>query len=244
MNRKKKELPLIIWKSLEKFVTLKGKQFEVIDTENFLLKVVEKDDEPTFYFNIEEYRLTNGSPQFLMSRKPKSDTSQVEYRTWVPVSQLETQFETWLNLMTQYETTHSFYDDPIVKAFSDEYFTDFEMVDEDADFAPFTTKQISILDKHLEYIEENIDSYKSEENEKVIEDVKHDISSLRKNLTSKSKIFVIRSLSNIWGKLTKLGAKFMTDFASETNRELLKRSVKGVIDFAIETGSNFLTSQA
>ena len=238
MNKKKKETPLILLKSLEKFVNLKGKQFEVIDSESFLLKVIEKDDEPVFYFNIEKYERQNG---FLVSRKPNSETNQGEFRTWIPTVQLESDFEKWLNLMTQYETTHSFYDDPIVKAFSDEYFADFEIIDDDADFVPFTTKQILILDRYLEYIEENIDNYKSEENEKVIESVKQDISSLRKNLTAKSKSFIVRSLSNIWGKLTKLGTRFIADFTSETKREIVKRSVKGLIDFAIETGSNILT---
>jgi len=234
MNKKKKELPLIMLKSLEKFVTLNGKQFEVIDSEMFLLKVIEKADDPVFYFNIEKYDLRSG---FLVSRKPHNETKQSEYRTWINTDQLEGQFEEWLNLITQYEKTHSFYDDPIVKAFSDEYYTDFEIIEDiDADFVPFTTKQILILDKYLEYIEENISNYKTDENEKDIESIKQDISSLRKSLTSKSKTFVVRSLSNIWGKITKLGTKFLNDFTSEANRELVKRSVKGVFDIVIKAG--------
>jgi hypothetical protein len=241
MNKKKKELPLIVLKQLERFTSLQGKQFEIIDPENFLLKVVEIDDEPIFYFNIESYELNNSSYHFLMSRKPRSETFQGQYRTRIPIAKLEEQFAEWLKLLNQYESTHSFYDDPIVKAFSDEYFDDFEIIDEDADFAPLTTKQILILDEHLEYIEENIDKYKSEENEKTIERVKQDITSLRKSLTSKSKSFVFRSLCNIWGKLTKLGTQFITDFTSETKREIVKRSVKGLITLAINEGSKMLT---
>ena len=240
MNKQKKKLPIVILKSLEKFVTLKGEKFEIIEPDNLLLKVVEKDDDTVFYFNIEQFKLVNGGYQFYMSRKPQNENNQGEYKSWIPIAHLEKQFETWLKLIEQYETINSFYDDPIAKAFSDEYFTDFEIIDEDADIAPFKIKQILILDKYLEYIEQSIDNYKTEENEKSIENIKQDIYSLRKNLTSKSKVYIIRGLSNIWGKLTKLGTKFITDFTSEAKREVVERSVKGLIDLVIETGGNLL----
>ena len=51
MNKKKKELPLTIWKALEKYVNLKGKEIEIVDSGTFLLKVIENDNEPVFYFN-------------------------------------------------------------------------------------------------------------------------------------------------------------------------------------------------
>ncbi|MCL2328618.1 MAG: hypothetical protein FWC39_08930 [Bacteroidetes bacterium] len=223
MDKKKKDVPLIILKSLEKFVALNGKQFEVIDSENFLLKIIEKDDEPTFYFNIEKYEPKNG---VVISTKPKSETQQGEHRALISVTQLETQIDTWLNLVAQYKATHSFYDDPIVKAFSDEYFADFEIIEEDV--TPLTTKQILFLDEYLEYLDNNIDTHKTEENGQAIESIKQDISSLRKNLTTKSKSVIARGFANIWGKLTKLGTEFIINFTSEAKRELVKQSVKGV----------------
>ena len=95
-----------------------------------------------------------------MNRKPKSEDNQQEYRTWKPITDLEKEFSIWLNLLNQYKSINSFYDDSIVKAFSDEYFTYFEIIDEDAETAPFSTQQILALDEHLAYIEDNIDKYK------------------------------------------------------------------------------------
>ena len=77
-------------------------------------------------------------------------------------------------------------------------------------------------------------------NEKSIDDIKQDIVSLRKILTTKTKFFVVTRVSNILAKITKLGITFMKDFASEAKREIIKRSVKGLIDFAIEKGNELL----
>ena len=69
--RKKKDLPLIILKSLQPFVNLRGEKFETLDPKENLLKVVDQDSDSSFHFTIEEYKKSNGGKfQFLMSRSP------------------------------------------------------------------------------------------------------------------------------------------------------------------------------
>lgn len=112
--RKKKDLPLVILKALEPYVGLKGDKFEVIEPKENLLKVIDKDVDSDFHFTIEKYQKTqNGGFQFLMTRSPKNGNDNGQYQAWVEISGLSGQFEAWLKLLDDYETTNSFFDDPI-----------------------------------------------------------------------------------------------------------------------------------
>lgn len=141
--------------------------------------------------------------------------------------------------MNRYESVNSFFDDPILQSFADEYFAEFEIIDEDANVKPFNTHQILVLDEHLETIHNKIDSYKTDENEIEMESIKSDIRELQNNLTSKTKKWVIRNLSNIWAKITKQSPLFLKDFLIVAKNAIIQESVK----YAIVHGINMINQQ-
>ncbi|GGZ65291.1 hypothetical protein [Mesonia mobilis] len=237
----KKKLPLRILKSLEPFVNLIGEKFKVTEPKENLLLVLDIDSESDFYFKIVQYqKKQNGSFQFLMDRKPKNEDEPEKYRTWIEIKNLEIEFKKWLNLLEQYETTESFFDDPIVDSFKEEYYAEFEIIDEDADRKPLNTKQILLLDSHLEYIEEKIDNYKNEKNKEIVSEIKNDVVDLRENLTNKSKKWVINRLATIWAKLSKQGTKFIKEFVNQTKTEGIKQGAKALIEFIKENGTELI----
>ena len=238
--RKKKDLPLTILKSLEEFVTLKGEKFEVVNPDNHLLKVIDIDNDSSFSFVIEKYQKQNNVFQLLMSRNPRSEHDNGIYQAWIKIDQLKPQFQAWVNLLDQFQSVDSFFDDPIIDSFKEEYYAEFEIIDEDADKKPLNTKQILLLDSHLEFIEEKIDSYKNENNEETISEIKSDVIQLRGQLTSKSKKWVINRLSIIWAKLSKQGTKFIKDFVNQTKTEGIKQGAKALIEFIKENGTELL----
>ncbi|PKP44838.1 MAG: hypothetical protein CVT95_10560 [Bacteroidetes bacterium HGW-Bacteroidetes-12] len=239
--RKKKDLPLVILKALEPYVGLKGDKFEVIEPKENLLKVIDKDIDSDFHFTIEKYQQTNnGGFQFLMTRSPKNVNDNGLYQTWVEISGLGGQFDAWLKLLNEYETVNSFFDDPIAKSFRDEFFAEFEIIDEDAEINPLNTKQILLLDSYLDSVDAKLSEFTSGKNSQDIQDIKEDILQLKDNLTKKSKKWVISKLTNIWAKIAKQGTKFIKEFLSESKKELIKQGVKGIIDFAKENGQDLL----
>ncbi|WP_179317939.1 hypothetical protein [Winogradskyella undariae] len=239
--RKKKDLPLVILKSLQPFVNLRGDKFETLEPKENLLKVVDQEPESDFHFTIEEFKKAqNGKFQFLMNRSPKSQNETDNYKTWVDISQLEPQFKTWIKLLDEYENVNSFFDDPIIKSFTEEYFTEFEIIDEDADIKPLNTKQILLLDSHLEDVEKRLTEYTNDKNVDEISEIKEDINELRENLTNKSKKWVIKRLSKVWAKIAKQGTKFIKEFLSESKKEIIKQGVKGFIELIKENGPDLL----
>ncbi|WP_029038013.1 hypothetical protein [Salinimicrobium xinjiangense] len=226
---KKKQFPIEILNALKDFVDLKDDKFEVVDPGNYLLKIIDKDPESDFYYIAEQYQNNNNVFKLLINYKPKSRFDVTPHRTWIEAKTLEKDFYSWLNILKEYDSIPSFFDDPILKSYEEEYFAEFEIIDEDADNSPFSSKQVLLLDAHLENIEKNIDQYKTEENEERIEEIKNDVSTLRQNLTRKDKSWVVENVVKIWAKITKEGPQLMKDFLSETKKEVIKQGVKGLL---------------
>lgn len=240
--RKKKDLPLAILKALEPYVGLKGDKFEVIEPKENLLKVIDKDVDSDFHFTIEKYQKASNSNtfQFLMTRSPKNSNDNGSYQTWVEVSGLGGQFDAWLKLLNEYETVNSFFDDPITKSFKEEFYSEFEIIDDDADTNPLNTKQILLLDSYLETVENKLTEFTNETNSQDIQEIKEEILLLRENLTKKSKKWVVSKLTTIWAIIAKQGTKFIKEFLSESKKEIIKQGVKGLIDYVKENGADLL----
>lgn len=239
--RKKKDLPLVILKSLEPYVNLKGDKFEVVDPKENLLKVIDKDSDSSFHFTIEKYQQdNNGKFQFLMNRIPRNVNDNGVYQTWVEISGLAGQFEVWVKLLDEYETVNSFFDDPIAKSFKEEFYAEFEIIDEEAENVPLKTKQILFLDAYLESVDNKLTELTTEQNSSEVQDIQADIILLRENLTSKSKKWVVTKLTGIWAKIAKRGTKFIKEFLTESKKELIKHGIKGLIDYVKENSADLL----
>lgn len=225
----KKKIPLQVLETIEPYVNKKGTSFESIEPKNFLLKFIDKDDNSDFYFNVEEYKIESDF-KLLIDFKPQSKQSTANRKTWIKANLLETHFTNWLKLLEGYDKVKTVFDDPILEAFADEYFTEFEIIDEDADVKPFSTKQVLLLDTHLESIQKKIDKFQTPENKAEIDKIKSNVEELRNNLTKKSKKWVIKQVSKIWAQITKQGPKLMKEFLSETKKHAIKEGVKFLFD--------------
>jgi hypothetical protein len=175
-----------------------------------------------------------------MTRQPSTNNNQDKIQNWIDISSLNTQFQAWLNLLKEYETVNSFFDDPITKAFEEEFYSEFEIIEENADKEPFKTKQILFLDEYLETVSEGLKEQINDQNKNALEEIQEDISTLRNQLTVKSKKWVVKYLSKICAKIAKQGIKFIKEFLSETKKEIIKQSIKRLVDYVKENGQDLL----
>jgi hypothetical protein len=226
---KKKQTPLTVLKALEPFLTKIGENFIQSDSADNLIRFVDVDPESEFYFNIEQYQVKDGF-KVLIDYKPHTEHSTEKRRTWIKGNDINKEFTQWVSLLQSYDKVHSPFDDPIIESFQEDYYTEFEIIDEEKD-KPLKPKQILLLDAYFEKIHKNIDEYKTESNAKEIEEIKTDISELRDNLSSKTKTWIANRVCWIWAKMTKLGPKLMKDFVNEGNKQIVKESVSQIIEF-------------
>ncbi len=232
----KKKIPLQVLEIIEPYVNKNGEIFESIDPSDFLLKFIDKDANSDFHFIVETFKNENGF-QLLINWKPANKQTTSNKKIWVKSEQLDSYFNNWLKLLDGYNNVKTVFDDPILEAFADEYFTEFEILDEDSDIKPFSTKQALLLDTHLESIQLQIEKFQTQENKTEIEQIKKDVEVLRNNLTRKSKKWVLKHVSIIWAQITKQGPKLMKEFLSETKKHALKEGIK----FLFDNGSNLIS---
>lgn len=240
--RKKKDLPLVILRALEPYVSLKGEKFEVIEPREYLLKAVDKDVSSDFHFTIEKYQKISNSNgfQFLMTRSPKNSNDTGNYQLWVEISGLGGQFDSWLKLLNEYETVNSFFDDPITNSFKKEFYAEFEIIDDDADINPLSTKQILLIDSYLENVGDKLSEFTTDTNSEDIQEIKEEVLLLRDNLTKKSKKWVVNKLTIIWAKIAKQGTRFIKEFLTDSKKEVIKQGVKGLVGYIKESAVDLL----
>jgi hypothetical protein len=217
----KKDVPLAVLRELEKFVAPKNEKIEVIKDSNFLFRAIDKDKNSDFYFNVEKYSIGSNDPVLLINYKPKSAKDNRVNKKSIELKELETRFTSWLNLLNAYDDVKSFFDDPIIKAYSDEYFSEFQLMDDDININPFNMQQVLCLEAHLEYIAKKIDKYKNEENKQQIEDIKSDIANLTNRLTIDTKNIVWRKVTIIWAKITKIGISAYKELIASFKKEFM-----------------------
>jgi hypothetical protein len=221
----KKKVPLQVHEFMEPYLDKKGEHFQSIDANGFMLKFIDVDDESDFYFNIEEYKLDREF-QLLIDFKPTNKQNLANRRTWIKAQDLQTQFSNWIKILEGYSKVRTVYDDPIIESFANEYYDEFELIDEDADKVPLNTEQILLLDNHLILIENGLEKYITQENALEIKRIQEGISDLKNNLTKKSKKWVFKKLSKIWGQIAKQGVPLIKEFLTEVRKEFIKQGVK------------------
>lgn len=226
---KKKQTPLIVLKALEPFIDKIGENYTNAESNDYLISFTDVDPDSEFYFNIENYETKNDF-KVLVEYRPFTEQNVEKRRVWIKGSEINTYLTKWINLLKAYETVKSPFDDPITESFRNDYYTEFEIIDEEKD-KPLKPKQILLLDAYFEKVEEKIDEHITELNSEQIKEIKNDISELRENLSSKTKVWIADRVSWIWAKMTKLGPKLMKDFVNEGNKQIVKEGVTQIIEF-------------
>ena len=139
MNLKKK-IPLSILEILEPSILKNSGRIKLINPDNFLMKFIDIDTTSNFYLNIEQSKV-EGSVRLLIDRKPRNKDIVGNFQTWVEAKNLEQYFNDWVSFIEGYEKIMSIYDDPIEKKYQDEFYSEFEILEEDATYASFTLNQ-------------------------------------------------------------------------------------------------------
>ncbi|WP_336069340.1 hypothetical protein [Mesoflavibacter sp. CH_XMU1404-2] len=231
MNNKKKKLPITILKALESFVNLSGDKFIVTDPRDNLLSVVDVDEESDFYFKIVQYqKKQDGSFQFLMDRKPKNDDEPNQYKAWINIKHLDTQFKIWLDLLHSYESTNSFFDDPIVISNAEKFFQKFEILDDNADKETFNLEQQLFLEEYLESSKEKLKNLKENQTEEKIieiEILEKETDEIKNALTTESKRKIMMRLSKFWGRAQKTGLQIIKEVFVSVVAEITKKIMLG-----------------
>ncbi|MGG7549795.1 hypothetical protein ACQ7CX_04150 [Chryseobacterium arthrosphaerae] len=231
----KKKLPLSVLKALEPFVGMQGKVFTIEDPGDRLVLAKDKDPSSRFYYLIEKYEIANdGREIYSISYAPKDEKEVKGASIRVYREDLTTNFNTWVNSLENYDKVKSFYDDPILESYEEEFYTNFELVNEDAETRPFRTTQILQLDSLLEQVSTRLIEMVDDNNREDIQTIITEITEVRENLATRPQKWIAEHVSKIFAKIAKQGISFIKEFWAEGKKEIIKNIVKGLVEAGTE----------
>lgn len=230
MIKYKKEFPLSVLQTIEGLMKTESPHFEVTDPGESLLRFKDKDPKSDFYFEIKSYKFDASTKlQLIISYKPRHRDIPTTHEKTVDAKLLGGSLKNWSDLLGEYEQI-TIFDDPILKQYEDEFLTEFEILDSDADTNSYGFDTQILIDKYLDYCSLKLTEHKTDENKEEVEKIENEIKELKTSQTQLTKRKVVQKLSRIWAKTRKFGLNLLKDVYQEAKKEIIKQLIKGHID--------------
>ncbi len=223
----KKKLPINLIRIINPILTQNQDLISFETSDEFMFKFVDKDSTSDFVFTI--HTIDAKDDEYKITRKPKNKTNNSEFTYWMDFEEVVEILKDWINTISEYSSTNSVFDDPILMGFSEQYYDQIKILDEDADIRPFTVEQIIKLDKYLENVVLKLEDYRSNENSSEITNIVEETETLRKDLTKSTKNQVLKRLTRIWGKISKQGIPLIKGIVKEGIKEAIKIAVRTML---------------
>jgi hypothetical protein len=223
----KKQIPLTVLELLEPYLVKGIDSIKLVQPDSGLLKFVDVDEKSEFFYFIKQAKYESKQLLILLERKPRNKEIVANHETWIDSSTLENNFNEWVDLLNRYNNIKTIYDDPIEKKYQDEFFAEFEIIDEDADLNSFGLNQQIWIDNYLDKVILAIDKFDSNNEMSDLQELKINTQELKNDLTKLTKKVIIKRLSKIWARARKHGLEILKEIYIEFRNELIKQIIQG-----------------
>ena len=224
---KKEQTPLIVHKALESYLDKKGKLFVKIASKEDLIRFRGSSAGSNFFFHIKSHKKNDNKNQILISYQSHTEESVEPRSAWVNCNRIKGHFDLWHTIINGYSETKTVFDDPIINGFEEEYFSFFEIIEDEKD-KPLAPSSILPLYEHFKDLSNKLENCKNEENTLEIEDIQEDIEQLNKNLTTSGRQEIAQRVCKILAKLTKQGVKYISEFVEVSRKFVMKEAAKRI----------------
>jgi hypothetical protein len=228
----KRDFPLSLAKDIEQLL----KDFRSFEFQNSgLIKTVNKDPyfiyfedklDGRFYFRISTPNQTSDFRSFFGFQYFPQNANSFQTSSFNNDSEtLKDHFNIWLTLIKDYNSLSFTEEDHITKQYENEFYTDFEIIDEDADVNPFEHDKQVFLYNLLSYIETKLKKADTQDQE--IVELISETELLKKSIQNFSKRNTIRKLAKVFAKIKKKGLKLFIDIIDVGKKEIIKKALYG-----------------
>jgi hypothetical protein len=224
---KKEHTPLVVHKAIEPYLDKRDGLFKRVSSEKDLIRFKGSAIDTNFFFYIKSHRIQNNQNEIQLEYQPFTPESVVPRITWVKSDEknIDAHFQKWFKLLSDFKNTKTVFDDPIEKGFQEDYYSYFDIVEEEKE-KPLEHSSILPLHEHFERIKLKLDEYKTEENTSDIENIQEEIAQLNESLTVSGRQEIANRICSVWAKLTKLGVKYIKEFVEVSRKYVMKEAAK------------------
>lgn len=236
----KKDIPLNMLKAIEGIAQPNLDIIRFVKEENTYYCFMETDENSKNFFRIfvdGSRVIGNFNPKNYAYRwKPTDEGNALDYNFQGNLQDVIKQFEAWVKLIRDIHETPSVHDDNFTKHYSDFYFNEFKIVDEDANTSPFNPDQQDLIELYLDSLKKAIENSSEQVAETTKAELISDIKQIKSSLLTTTKTKVMKGITKVFGKLFKESK----DFAKEIVAEARKNLIKKLIGLGIEYGPKIL----
>lgn len=216
-----KDFPLAVTRILDKIQKIRASSVSIYKDGNMVVGFKDTDPDSKFYFVIWKVVTEKGIIRMRIRQSPSSEIKLDAAEYMVGRDFLLDKYKKWQKIVLEYGDYNINPDSPIIEHYSNEFFTNYEIVDEDGD-VPFSAPKLLALDAHIdriiEVVEANLDP---KEGQAIIQDCQE----MKETMTKSSKNQNLRKLSKIHSKVMYHGLKLLKAIWDETYKQLIKLGV-------------------
>lgn len=230
----KKNVPLSVLKAIEPILPKLNSNGMVVEkSDNIIMKVVDSEEGSELFFEITSAEINNtGANNLRLRYKPKSEHDTSVLSTVVEAKNFDATFKYWFAIIEEYNRVKSIYDDPILKKYADDFYTEFESADDDANTASFNLKQQLLLDSALTQVIQVLNEQTTEVNKEVIAEIIEEVEEVQSTVTGITKQETFTKLSKIFAKIQKVGIKVVKHVAPIIEKEIIGTIIKSTVTAA------------
>ncbi|NLP59520.1 hypothetical protein [Lutibacter sp. B1] len=220
----KKKIPIGLRKIIDEVYRENENLFKLEFNENSIAKFLDSDSESDFFFEIKKINTENVNRNitYTVEYKPYNEETLAPRTVPVTLANFKAFFLKWKSLLIESNKMSPLFDDNFTQTYYDEIAPQFEILDDDAEYKPFTILQqkriIEFLDKAEEILKEQKNNLDAENTIELIENTKSTI-------TKSTKKEVIKNIRKIIAKGFKVGLKIGEKLLIEFTTELAKKLI-------------------
>lgn len=226
----KKTLPLAVLRAIQPFYERIEKEGLVLDKRvSTLLMVKDADDKSDFFFEIIAPVDTNRGLAFKCRCKPGTDKEIGEKSDLFLVEHMVPSFNHWVKRVKEYDSIKTHLDDPILKKYEEEFYTELESADIDATTASFNIKQQLLLDNALTKVIAVLESKRNETNQGAITEMIEQVEEIQATVTESTKQETLTKMSKLFAKIQKGGLTLIKEIYPIIQKEIVGAVVKAAV---------------
>ncbi|UII74462.1 hypothetical protein LV716_09300 [Flagellimonas sp. HMM57] len=231
INKKKHTLVLLqtverLFKRIRTFVEVNSDIFELTKNEPFELLIEDKSKYSDFQFSVSNPTQNNSNKIFFEAEfNPTNSVSLATKKIKTEENSIVSLLERWTNLIKAYNKTELSAEESILNEYEQEFYANFEILDEDADTKPYELeKQVIIHTYFVNVI--HLLKRNEQENEGLIKEAEE----IKDNIPSMTKRTTVKKISRFFAKVRKKSLPLLKEVLELGRKEVFKRGIKFLLN--------------
>ncbi|GEM_PF-6559260 len=226
----KKQLPLIQIKSIKKVKdALREKateygEIKLMREDGSTMEFHDSDISSNFFFEIRGQRISTGKVIYTLDFAPASDLVITSKVIQAGEDSVIIYFNQWIDRIIMYNTTNLTPEDDILISYEEEFYDQFELVEDGTEEQPYTLDVQIKIDSLLEGFETRLIELSNQHD---VEDIIDETKSLRSTLTTETKRSTVKKISRILSKIRRMGLDVLIQFYDVGKKEVIKSVLHG-----------------